>query len=139
MCNTFLLTCTSTSRIPGRSGLVLVGLIAVSLCNSSTQRHSLFGITTLQVYIYYQHYSGDKLQNRIVVGNMSCLFVWPCNSLQPRFPFSGWFAFKTARILKQMTRCRIMDAFHLALAIHAVYFYLVNQLPFIYIIWYVCV
>jgi len=60
----------------------------------------LFGITTLQVYIYYQHYSGDKLQNRIVVP-----LLW------------------------------IMDAFHLALAIHAVYFYLVNQLPFIYIIW----
>jgi hypothetical protein len=32
------------------------------------QRHySLFGITTLQVYIYYQYYPEDKLQNRIVV------------------------------------------------------------------------
>ncbi|KIM87849.1 hypothetical protein PILCRDRAFT_814561 [Piloderma croceum F 1598] len=27
----------------------------------------LFGITTLQVYIYYQYYPEDKLQNRIVV------------------------------------------------------------------------
>ncbi|KIM74319.1 hypothetical protein PILCRDRAFT_828312 [Piloderma croceum F 1598] len=27
----------------------------------------LFGITTLQVYIYYQHYPADKLKNRIVV------------------------------------------------------------------------
>jgi len=30
-----------------------------------------------------------------------------------------------------------MDALHLALSIHAVYFYIVNQLPFIHIVWYV--
>lgn len=61
----------------------------------------LFGVTTLQVYIYYQYFgSDDKLQNRIVVP-----LLW------------------------------VMDAFHIALAIHAVYFYLVHQLPFIYIIW----
>ncbi|KIM77002.1 hypothetical protein PILCRDRAFT_630040 [Piloderma croceum F 1598] len=26
----------------------------------------LFGVTTLQVYVYYQHYPEDKIQNRIV-------------------------------------------------------------------------
>ncbi|KIM84037.1 hypothetical protein PILCRDRAFT_6878 [Piloderma croceum F 1598] len=74
-------------------GAVYLGVVAASF---------LFGVTTLQVYIYYQHFPEDKLQNKLVVP-----FLW------------------------------LMDALHLALSIHAVYFYIVNQAPFIHIVWYV--
>jgi hypothetical protein len=32
-----------------------------------------------------------------------------------------------------------MDALHLGLATHAIHFYLVNQLPFVYIVWYLSI
>jgi hypothetical protein len=62
---------TFASPVSGCSPFFHVGLLFAGTASRCIQwHHSLFGITTLQVYIYYQHYTEDKIQNRIVV----CIF-----------------------------------------------------------------
>jgi len=56
------------SPVSGCSAFFDVGLLfAGTACRCTQWHHSLFGITILQVYIYYEHYPEDKIQNRIVV------------------------------------------------------------------------
>jgi hypothetical protein len=89
---------------------------------------SLFGITTLQVYIYYQIYPKDKLQNRIMVGTCHhCPYNQTKHGLGS--PSLVCLVCEHHGFSHKCALCRIMDAFHLSMIINASYIYLVKQVP----------
>lgn len=102
-----------------------------TLTNLSSRRMSLllgslFGITCVQVYIYYGKNFKDRLLFKLVVQTHFCGHITEVNCLrQIAFLWYKYHSVHWGCFLKSETR--FLDTFHLALITHVSYYYLVSN------------
>lgn len=121
-------------------GAAFLGCIAASMCVMLPSMSlwmltiyvtwSLYGISNLQVFVYYQSYPNDwRFQKYAVRAVLSIShvveFLW-INYLRLGC-FSLVSPFKNHKCFAKFLINRLMDTFHLALTIHAVYHYAIGS------------
>jgi len=88
-------------------GALFIGVLISSI---------FFGVTNLQVYIYFRTYSNDSVWNK-----SSVCYVW----------YGHWHSIRSQNIFGHLdwidwhSLCRLMDALQLIFSFHSLYWYLV--------------